>query len=306
MRNVAVILSVASIVFLSSCSRNGQSRAERGKPIVFVCVAPQAYLAERIAGGRVEVDVLVKPGQSPHTYEPTPRQLVRLSKARAFLRIHMPFEEALIPKLAQNKHLRIVDTCEGIALIPTAEHHDEHKARQDAAQQLDPHVWMSPRLAKILARNICDALVQIDPAHQAEFQANLEKLCADLDAVDAEIAAALAPLKGRTFYVFHPAFGYFARRYGLVQQAVQISGKSPGPKHIGELIDKARRDRVRVIFVQPQFSQRAARTIAEQIGGAVVPVDPLARDYIANLRDLARKIRRALSSATSPAPAREP
>lgn len=318
LRHLPATLLLAAVVAVPSCSSDEDADAS-GKPIVFVSVLPQAYLAERVAGEHMEVDVLVGPGQNPHMYAPTPKQMVRLSKAEVFFRVGVPFEQALLPKLAANRQLRIVDTRRDIRLLAAGEHghehegdlhpktkptHEEHrKHREHHGEDLDPHVWMSPRLAKVMARTMCETLVEIDPAHKADYRQNVKRLQADLDTLDKEIAAALAPLRGRTFYVFHPAFGYFARDYGLVQEAVETGGKSPGARHVKELIDKARAEGVRVIFVQPQFSELAARKIAERIDGAVVPIDPLAKGYIANLRDVARKIRRALSPATRPADA---
>jgi len=274
-----------------------------------VSVLPQAYLAERIANGNADVDVLVGPGQDPHTYEPTPKQMTRLSQARVFFRVGVPFEDALLPKLNSIQQLRIVDTRKGITLIPMVEHDGEGKADAHAEaahhghheNELDPHIWISPRLAKMQAQTICQTLAEIDPAHKPDYERNLQQLQADLDGLDAQIASALAPLKGKTFFVFHPAFGYFAQDYGLKQEAVETGGKAPGPKHVKELIDKAKSEGVRVIFVQPQFSEQAARTIAQQIGGVVVPIDPLSKDYVANLQEVARKIREALAPTTSAA-----
>jgi len=133
-----------------------------------------------------------------------------------------------------------------------------------------------------------------DPRHAAAYERNLKALQADLDEVDARIAEALAPLKGRKFFVFHPAFGYFADAYGLKQVPVEIEGKSPGPRRLAALIEKARREGVKVIFVQPQFSPRGAQAVAEAIGGVVVPMDPLARDYLKNLEHIAQQIKKAL------------
>jgi zinc transport system substrate-binding protein len=146
---------------------------------------------------------------------------------------------------------------------------------------------------------MCAALVEIDPVHRSDYEANLKQLTADLDALDARIARTLAPLKGQTLLVFHPAFGYFARDYGLRQEAVETGGKAPGPRHVKKLIDRARNEGVRVIFVEPQFSQQAAKTIAQQIGGVVIAIDPLAKDYIANLQNVADKIHDALTPTTS-------
>jgi len=307
MRCPIALALVAAAIALPSCSGKDASQEHAGKPVVFVSVLPQAYLAERIAGGHVDVEVLVGPGQNPHTYAPTPGQMTRLLQARVFFRAGMPFEETLLPKLGSNKRLRIIDMRKGIALLP-----DKHEGEADhgpaAAHEaqdegdMDPHTWLSPRLAKAQARTLGEALAEIDPVHRSDYERNLQRLQADLDAVEAEIASALAPLRGRTFFVFHPAFGYFAQEFGLIQEAVETGGKTPGPKHIKELIDKARQEGIRVIFVEPQFSEQTAKAIAREIGGVVVALDPLSKDYFANLRDVARKIHDALSP---PAPAAE-
>ena len=154
---------------------------------------------------------------------------------------------------------------------------------------------MSPKLAAVQAKTICDAMCMAYPQHAVTFNKNLAALQADIAALDADIAKGLAPLRGRTFFVFHPAFGYLAAEFGLVQQAVEVGGKSPSLKNINSLIDKAKAEKVRVIFVEPQFSSQAARTIAREIGGAVVPIDPLAIDYLANMRAVAKAIASALS-----------
>jgi zinc transport system substrate-binding protein len=173
--------------------------------------------------------------------------------------------------------------------------HDDHDHDHDHAHgEADPHVWLSPRNAKILAANTAAALRELDPAHAADYDANLETLHADLDALDARVAKALGPLRGQTLLVYHPAFGYFADAYGLRQEPVEVEGKEPTARQLAALIDEAKRDGVRVIFVQKQFSVQSASALAEAIGGAVVPVDPLAYDYLANLEGLADQVAEAL------------
>ena len=311
MRKVCEVILLAVVTAAAaSCAPEGGARApgrKAGQKVgVFVSIPPQAYFVQRVGGEHVEVDVLVAPRQDPHTFEPTPRQMIRLAAAEVYFRVGVPFEQALRAKLAAHEHLRIVDTRQGIDLRPSAA--GPHRAGGDDrghddarpphhGDEMDPHVWLSPKLAKLQAATICRTLCEVDPAHRDDYRRNLEDLHQDLDRLDARIAAALAPLKGRTFYVFHPAFGHFAAAYGLKQEAVETGGKSPGPKHLKELIDRARAEGVKVIFVQPQFSERAARTIARQIDGAVVPMDPLSRDYIRNLEEMAEKIRTALGGA---------
>ena len=287
----------------SSCRREaGPARAD-GTMSVFVSIPPQAYFVERIGGKHVNVEVLVGPGQSPHTFEPTLKQMGRLSASRLYFRIGVPFESTLCHKLAgASPQVVIVDTGKGIdrnRVHHTHEGHEGHEAGHDGEDheghlEPDPHIWLSPRLVKVQAQAICDALCQVDDANSIEYRKNLAAFHAELDGLDARIAAALAPLKGRTFYVFHPAFGYFAQAYSLHQQAVEIGGKSPPMRQVERLIADAKAAGVRVIFVQPQFSKALAETIASQIDGAVVPMDPLARDYVANLEDMAAKIKKAL------------
>ena len=283
---------LAAALACGGCSRRDGSD-QAGKLRVVVSIVPQAYFAERIGGDRVAVSVLVGPGQSPHSYSPTPRQRAELEQAAVYFRIGVPFEDALAGKLSSAApKLRVVDLREGIVLRPEPGH--EHDHAHDHGE-MDPHTWLSPRLAGVQAAVMCEALVEVDPDGAADYRRRLAEVQADLAALDRKLAAALAPLKGRTFYVFHPAFGYFAAEYGLKQKAVQTGGKNPGPRQLQALIDSARAEGVRVIFVQPQFSDRAARAVAAQIGGAVVPMDPLARDYIGNLEQMADKIRKALS-----------
>ena len=305
-RVAGLTLLAGSALLWASCGRETGPAGTDRKVGVFVSILPQAQFVERVGGEHVDVDVLVGPGQEPHTFEPTPRQMTRLGRARLYFRVGLPFEETLCPKLASiHKGLEIVDTRDGIELRPmTPGHAGENENETGAAHgqgETDPHVWLSPKLARIQARTICEALCRVDAAHQAFFRGSLHALQADLDRLDSELAQVLSPLKGRSFYVFHPAFGYLADAYGLKQKAVETGGKDPGPRHIAALIEQAKADGVKVIFVQPQFPRRAAETIADQIGGVVVPMDPLARDYLGNLRQMAEKIRKALSPGPHPA-----
>jgi zinc transport system substrate-binding protein len=278
------------------------SNARADKLAVFVSILPQVYFVERVGGDLVEVEALVLPGQSPATYEPTPKQMAALSEADVFFRIGVPCEKRLVPKIAATLgELRVVDTREGITLrhMEDDHHHDEGEAHEHAGAP-DPHVWLDPRLVKIQASTICRELCRLDPAHTADFERNLEAFAADLEAVHGRITEALAPLKGEEFFVFHPAYGYFADAYGLKQVAVEMGGKEPSQKQLVELIDKAREAGARLIFVQPQFSTRSAQAIAEAIGGAVMPLDPLAGDYLENLTEMASKIEGSLSGPTAP------
>jgi len=331
----AMAFAIAALS-LFGCRPAATPDADSNKPCLFVSVLPQAYLAQRIAGDHFQFEVMVGPGQSPHIFEPTQRQMATLSRARLYFTTGIPFEHTLIDKLSPTfKSLRFVDTTEGLTLRPgedcghdhsadtaraqnnedhdhadhdhtahdhAAHDHDDHDHAHadshdhDHAGLPDPHVWLNPLYAEHQARLMTDALRALDPDHTADYERNFAALSADLRAADKHIAAALAPYKGRAFFVFHPAYGYFADRYGLIQTPVEEAGKEPSARRLAELIDRANSSGVRLIFVQPQFPSKCAEAVAEAIGGAVMPMDDLAADYLDNLNDMADKIAHALGA----------
>jgi len=288
-QRIILLLGIA-FLFIQPLSvpAGGQKSREQGEPIAFVSIAPQRYLVQSIAGSRVRVEVLVQPGQDPHTFEPTPKQMSRLSRAELYFRIGVAFERSLIPRIrSSNPQLKIVDTQAGIKLR-------EIEGGDHAEQGLDPHTWLSPLLAKRQAQTIRNALIQIDPGGREEYEAGYRDLSAELEGLHEEIAAALAPYLGQEIFVYHPAYGYFTDEYGLRQVAVETGGSEPSARQLARLIERARERKIRIIFVQPQFSRTGAEAVAEAIGGVVVPLDPLAEDYVENLGEMARKIAEAL------------
>ena len=290
------------VLFLSTCSREPEPSDRLN---VFVSIQPMRYFAERVGGEHAEVSVLVGPGESPETFEPMPRQMMDLGQADVFFRIGVPFEEAWIGRISENNpSLRICDLREGIALEPvrtfaeitaeaenfTTERHEEHPQ-----EGLDPHIWLSPRLVKTQAETICDVLSELDPANREAYRANLAVFQSDLDRLSADIASLFERLAVKKMLVFHPAWGYFAREFGLTQLPVEIEGREPGPRELASIIDIARRERIQAIFVQSQFTGASANAVAEAIGGRVATIDPLAENYIENLRDVAQTIYTTLS-----------
>lgn len=263
----------------------------------FVSIPPQAFFAEQIGGDMVNVEVMVPSGQSPATYEPTPQQLARLAEADVFFVTGVPFEKRLIEKIGPGfKNLRIVRTQAGITLKPIERHHHDEDNNQHG-EMLDPHVWLDPALAKIQAGNIRLSLTEIDPSHADLFEQNYQNLVSRLDSVDTIVRNILAPVKGRTIYVFHPSYGYFGDAYGLEQVAIETGGKEPSARQLAELVAQAERDSVDVIFVQPQFSRRQAESIGRAIGAKVATLDPLAANYLDNLVVMAETIARALGAS---------
>jgi zinc transport system substrate-binding protein len=283
---VLILVAVSVLCIMLSTVRAAQTPS--GNIKVFVSIIPQAYFVERVGGKFVEVEVLVGPGQSPATYEPTPRQMSQLSNSRVYFRIGVPFEKVFIPKISSAfRQLRIVDTSAGVPL--------RYFSQSNGRQVADPHIWLDPKRVKIQANTICSELIRIDPDHADVYRENLKAFRDDLDTVDESIAESLKTLRGDRIYVFHPAFGYFAQSYGLEQTAIEVEGKGPSARQLSDLITRARDEGVKIIFVQPQYSKKNAQTIAQAIGGAVVPINPLPEDYLQELETMAWVIKNALS-----------
>jgi zinc transport system substrate-binding protein len=265
----------------SSCAQEAEATTKLG---VVVTLLPQAEFAEKIGGDKVDVLVMVPPGASPHTYEPTPSQMVALSRARLYAKVGsgVEFELTWMDKLiAQNKKMFIVDCSKGIELQQmTVGDEDE------PAGSMDPHIWMSPRNAQIMVQNIASGLIKIDPANRDYYEQNRDTYLQILEQLDRDIRDSLSAVKNRIFMVYHPAFGYFASNYNLTMLPIEAEGKEPTPAGLQHLIEQAREYNIRVVFTEPQFNPQSARVIAEAIDGRVVSIDPLARDYIENLRIL--------------------
>lgn len=280
----------------------------------FVSITPQQYFVQKIGGDLVDVSVLVPPGADPHTYEPKPRQMAELAKTAVYFAIGIDFEKAWMQKIAAtNRSLRIVKTDAGIEKTPLAAHshhddvrghrasHDQKGPASDSAKTShdhregapDPHIWLSPPLVKTQARHIADALAAVDSANRTRYEENLSAFLGEIDALDAELRSMFTASPGARFIVFHPSWGYFARAYGLEQIPIEIEGKDPKPAQLRELIQHAREQGIKVVFVQPQFSTKSAEMVAREIGGQVVAVDPLAGNWAENLRMAGRKFKAA-------------
>ena len=257
---------------------------------VFVSILPQKYFVERVGGDQVAVSVMVGPGRSPATYEPTPRQLAHLSQAHLYFRIGVAFEDVWMDRIrAANSSMKVIDTRRSIQLRDI----DSAGPREGGGAK-DPHVWTNPLLVKIMAMHIRDALIEAAPAHRTEYESNYTRFAADLDRLDQWIRNRLQGLSSRSFMVFHPSWGYFADAYDLKQIPIESAGKEPGPKTLAAVIDQGREAQVKVIFVQQQFSHSTAETVAQAIGASVVTVDPLAENYLDNLRHVAEAFAEAL------------
>ncbi len=272
--------------------------AENEKLKVFVSILPQKYFAEKLLGNNGDVEVLIGPGMSPHTFEPLPQQMSKLSRADMFFTVGIPFENVIIGRLKNLcPDLVIAQTDENIEKIKMAGHHhheESHEHHHEEAHKhemgLDPHFWLDPIRTITMAENMAKAIIAKRPDLADSIKANLESIKSEMNQLDSELTQKLLSFKGKTMLVFHPAFGYFANRYGMVQKAVEIEGKEPAPRQLAELIRNCRAEGIKVIFVQKQFPLATAETISRSIGGRVVAIDPLAEDYVNNLKAMAEVV----------------
>ncbi len=279
----------------------GASQAGAEDPLrVAVSIPPQKHFLNRIGGDLVEVEVLLPPGANPATYEPKPSQLVSISKARAYFPIGIPVESAWLERLQSvNPEMRIAPMYRGIERRSVPSTYEEAlkpamaKAESDQGHP-DPHVWLAPPLARIMAQNARDELIRLDPEHAARYRANFIELAAKIDELDRELLDLFSGAESRSFLAYHPAWAYFARAYGLQQIPILLGANKLTAKGIDRLIGIAEERGLRTVFYQPQFSSRPAEEIARNLDGEARELDPLAQDWEANLRESAREIRKAL------------
>jgi zinc transport system substrate-binding protein len=302
-RILTFLFLVVISVSLSACQTSTQTEQNQDELQVIVSILPQAYFVERIGGGQVSVQVMVGPGEEAHTYEPSPEQMKDLSTADLFFTIGIEYEETWVPRFIDiNPDLTFFDSAEGIIRIPVADAHDHDEDHEEISadsdqsheEGLDPHVWLSPQNGKIIARNILAALIEVSPQNKQTFEENYDALIADIDQLDESIRSSLAVINSRTFMVFHPAWGYFADQYDLEQVSVQVGGQDPSPSEMAALVDIARDEAIRVIFVQPSFNSEDAQSIAKEINAEIASVDPLSRDWLMNLENVAAALAAAL------------
>ena len=278
-----------AIMFAQASSSSGQ------KPVIAVSILPQAEFVQKIAGNSISVVTLVGQGASPHNYEPSPRQMTALSTASMWFTIGVEFENALIPKIkALYPKLKIIDTTQGIIYRNLEAHaHEGEEVHNEEESGKDPHVWLGYEAVKAQLAVILDELTVLNPTNKAQYKKNYDSYIQAIDVLFAQLKKDLAPMKGQTVFVYHPSFGYFFDEFGINQEAVEAGGKEPSQKSLALLIKKAQEDKVKVIFVQKQFSTNAAKTIAKAIGGSVVEIDPLATNWLENIMIMGKALQKA-------------
>jgi zinc transport system substrate-binding protein len=304
LRGAFVFALILSICILSGCISTDKQAAQPETEDMVNLVAttiPLATFSEMVGGDKVKVSVLVPPGTSPHTFEPTPSNLMEVENADLYIKNGAGLEIWMGRIIQANEDMLAVDSSAGMDLIETTESEDHaHGADLDdegadgKILTADPHIWLSPKNAMIIVENICDGLMEVDPDNAEFYRNNRDEYLSRLRELDSELNSTFSKTSRKEFIVLHPAWSYFARDYGLVQVPILESEKEPGPRYLAEVVEVAREKNITTIFVDVNFNPKSAEIIAAEIDGIVVPLNPLAENYIENMRSVGKKIATSL------------
>lgn len=303
MKQISLIITFLSILLLTACV----GKQTEGN-VVSVTIEPQRYFAGKIAGDKFKINCVVPAGQSPETYDPTPQQMIQVGKSLAYLRIGpIGFEQAWMDKIRENNpKLQVFDTSEGMKLLTDTEgeehshDHDGHDGHDHAGETcshhghhhggVDPHIWSSIAGAKLVAWNTLNAFIALDPDNTDYFWKNYNELVDEIDKTEAEIKQLLDPLTDRTFIIYHPALTYFANEFNLTQLCIEMDGKEPSPAQLKMLVETARDNNARVVFIQQEFDQKNAELIAKETGCKLTVINPLAYDWSKEMIHIAKAL----------------
>lgn len=286
---------LASLMLLSSCASSPERSASQAsgkessgqKPVVAVTVVPEATFAKAVCGNLMEVITTVPPGYSPETYEPTPKEKEELSLARLYFAVGVPVEAAsILPAVADVKTMKVVRLQDAVA--------KQYKDRTFSSGERDPHIWLSPKRAKVMVETMAQECGRLDAPHREQYEKNAQNYCSRLDALDADLKSTFSKVKTKDFLVFHPAFGYLAQDYGLTMYSLEEEGKEATPQHLQEMADLAKKRNIKTVFYQEEIDSKQSKAFAEEIGGKTVELSPLAPDYIENLEKMAKTMAGAM------------
>jgi zinc transport system substrate-binding protein len=271
---VRKIFCLLGLVLFASC---GRGVTDSGEKIITVSIAPFKYFVKAIGGDDFTVNIMVPPGSNPHIYEPYPKQVFMLRNSVAYISNgYLGFEMTWLDRFYDtNRNMKKLSLSNNIEPLGSHHHHEsEH------VEGADPHYWVSPKCAMTMALSVKEFLCSLNPDHREIYTANYQKLLASIKALDEKSAASFGSSKGKSFMIFHPNLGYLARDYGLEEVSVEYEGKEPPPSRMKELIDRARKDNIKTIFVQREYDTKNARAIAGEIGARIQIIDPLSEDWL--------------------------
>lgn len=264
---------------LVGCSKNEQKQTDK-KLKVTVTIAPYADFVKKIGGDKVEVNILVPPNAEPHNYEPQPAQITELAKSDLYVKIGagMGFEEAFSEKIKSiNNKIIVINSAEGINIYNN-----------------DPHVWLGINEARIIVKNIYKGLVKEMPEDSVYFTNNMDKFLNLLLVEEMKIKEAFSKRKTDYVLVYHPAWHYFFNGFGITQLGIEKNGKEPNAKDLQDVINLAKKNNVKVVFIEPQFNKESAMAVAKQLNASIDVINNIPTDYIKNLEIVRRKVSKSL------------
>ncbi|WP_029904547.1 metal ABC transporter solute-binding protein, Zn/Mn family [Prevotella sp. 10(H)] len=288
-----IILTLFScLLFLNGCKPAGNNKTKT----LSVTIDPQKYFLGTIVGDHYNVNCIVPSGANPESADFSPSQMMSLDKSAAYFKIgYLGIENTLIDKVTKsNPYLKVIDCSEGIKQIGDPhihcgeDGHDHSHAHGHAGG--DPHTWSSVKSARIIVENMYKAILELDKENEADYTANYEKLTTEVNKTDSIIKSYLAKAPSKSFIIYHPALSYFADEYGLTQYSIEHEGKNPSPSQLKELIDKAKAEGVKTVFIQQEFDTKNAETIAEAIGGKTIPLNLLSYNWSDEMIKIAKAL----------------
>ncbi len=285
---IALCLGLLTLTFLQGCKPS--TKADESKLLV-VTIEPQKYFLETLVGKHFRIECIISPGMNPESADFTPSQMMNLDKSTAYFKVgYLGIENSLINKVAaSNPAFKIIDCSDGIeSTCEDHNHHEGHDHSHHGHVGGDPHTWSSVVSAKIIAENMYKGLIEIDRANEADYKVNYDKLLSEINKTDSIIKSYLEKAPSKAFIIYHPALSYFAQEYGLTQYSIEHEGKNPSPAQLKELIDKAKAEGIKVVFIQKEFDTKNAETVAEAIGGKAVPINLLSYNWSEEMIKIAR------------------
>ena len=287
LRRIIIVLLLFAGIFIAGTliyfAASNQEEVDNGKIDVAVSIGPEVEFVKAVGGDKVNVILMVPPGSDPHTYEPLPGQLTRVSNAKMYAEVGTPveFEINYMGKIKSiNPTMLVVNCSEGVNLISNT--------AENESDEVDPHIWTDPKNAEIMVENIYQGLVQIDPADKDYFQKNRDQYLKKLDELDKNATKLIKEKNSSIIIVFHPAFGYYAKEYNLTMIAAMINDEEPSPQRIAMLVDTAQKNNIHVVFTEPQYNPKYMQSVASQIGGRVVFVNDLDENYLQNMENISK------------------
>lgn len=293
MKYTLIVLCFILSVFTLFQGCKQSSKTDEVKKLA-VTIEPQKYFLESLVGNHYKIECIVSPGMNPESADFTPSQMISLDKSKAYFKIgYLGIENSLISKVASsNPDLKIIDCSQGIDPIGGDGHYHEDDNHVHSHGHIggDPHTWSAVTSAKIIAENMYKGLIEIDKINESDYTTNYNKLLAEINKTDSIIKSYLNKAPSKAFIIYHPALSYFAEEYGLTQYSIEHEGKNPSPAQLKDLIDKARAENVKVVFIQKEFDSKNAETVAEAIGGKAVPINLLSYNWSEEMIAIAKSL----------------